>query len=134
MTKCETTLILDVFKRNFNFTGDITVNKSEFEIKLDNEKIQVGLYNEKENSYLMYDYLVWFWSRTEDLSNGRGKNCAINYDEKDFETRLVDFMDEYAFEHKIPRNGTVAKIEVHEEVIKKEEKPSNEPLTLFDFM
>lgn len=133
MTKCETALILDIFKRNFNFSGEITINQSEFEIKLDNEKIQVGLYNEKENSYLMYDYLVWFWSRTEDLSNGRGKNCAINYDDT-FETRLVNFMDEYAFEHKIPRNDTVAKIEVQKEVKKEEPKSSNEPLTLFDFM
>ena len=149
MTKYVNDMLLKIIDDNFINNFKIEEVDNELVFKLDNEKICVSLKDETENDYLLFDYMLQFWTLTDDKEHSRGDHIALHKGEN-LEEKIVDFLFEkvfrgavykkkgftnewknpisnlsYTFKEAAPVVVTVASDEP-------EEKEG--PLTLFDFM
>ena len=142
--------LLNLMESNFGIDFKVEEINDELVFKIGNEKISIYLKDETDNDYLLFDYMLKFWTLTDDFKHSRGNHIAIHKGE-DFEKTVVDFLDEKVFQCKVFRKNFYMNeirnpriLETHD-VVKPVEpivitvadnKPEKkeEPLTLFDFM
>lgn len=150
MTKYANDMLLKMIDDNFIINFKIEEINNELVFKLGNEKISVSFKDETENSYLLFDYMLQFWTLTNDMKHSRGDHIALHKGE-DFEKTIVDFLDEKVFQCVVFRKNfhmnEIRKpriLESHDAVkpiepivitvASDEPEKKEEPLTLFDFM
>ena len=144
-------MLLEILQRNFNLPN-LKMGRGNIEFDYKDEHILCGIQDETKNGYVFFDYKVWYWSKGdyEKIPNrlGRGKDLAL-YKEMNLEERLVDFFkkevlceDESFIKQDFTKNWKNFNKPVFEDQVvvqtciepESEEKKSDEPMTLFDFM
>lgn len=121
------------------------VNKGyEIEFKLNDETIKCGIHDETDNSYLLYDYNLWYWScgcyEGKSQRLGRGKNIGLLNNDT-MEDRIIEFFKREVlgennftkFWKNIERPVIIEEKDVAVKTCIEPDK-KEEPMTLFDFM
>jgi len=128
--------LLRIIEDNFNINSEINTIDNELVFYLGDEKVSISLKDETNNGYLLFDYMLKFWTLSKDKKTGRGGHIALHED-VDLEKTIIDFLDEKVFLGKVYKNGSFINEWKNPVVItvadNKPEKKA-EPLTLFDFM
>lgn len=140
----ENNYLLELIENNFNINSEINTIDNELVFYLGDEKVSISLKDETNNGYLLFDYMLKFWTLTKDKKTGRGGHIAL-HNTADLEKTIIDFLDEKVFLGKVYKKGSftnewknpVTYKEPQPVVIKvadDDKKKKAEPLTLFDFM
>lgn len=149
MSKYANDRLLNLMESNFGINFKVEEINNELVFKIGNEKISIYLKDETDNDYLLFDYMLKFWTLSDDFKHSRGDHIAIHKGE-DFEKTIADFLDEKVFQCTVFRKNFFMNeirkpriLETHDAVEPKpivitvadnESEKKEEPLTLFDFM